>query len=207
MSIALDTLGREDELRTLHAFLDRPADDGMAALVLEGEAGIGKSTLWLSGVEAAGERGIRVLTSVALAAEMGLRLPAITSIRGFAALWGGDASEAARWFAEADETATGIGLLEPMMRPWRPDHVEALLALGQVREAGELLDEWAAEATRLGRGWALAHVCRCRGLAASAAGDVEHAVSLLEEAVREHERVGDPFGRARALLALGIVRR
>ena len=31
--------------------------------------------------------------------------------------------------------------------------------------------------------------------------------SLLEHAVAHHERVSDPFGRARALLALGIVRR
>ena len=59
----MDTLGRDDELRTLHAFLDRPAPDGMAALVLEGEAGIGKSTLWLAGVESARERGLRVLSS------------------------------------------------------------------------------------------------------------------------------------------------
>jgi DNA-binding CsgD family transcriptional regulator len=30
---------------------------------------------------------------------------------------------------------------------------------------------------------------------------------LLQEAVAQHEGVGDPFGRARALLALGVVRR
>jgi DNA-binding CsgD family transcriptional regulator len=30
---------------------------------------------------------------------------------------------------------------------------------------------------------------------------------LLERAVGEHEAVGDPFGRARALLAVGVVRR
>jgi len=30
---------------------------------------------------------------------------------------------------------------------------------------------------------------------------------LLQQAVAEHEEVGDPFGRARALLALGVVRR
>ena len=38
-------------------------------------------------------------------------------------------------------------------------------------------------------------------------GDVEQAASFLQQAVAEHEAVGDPFGRARALLALGIVRR
>ena len=31
--------------------------------------------------------------------------------------------------------------------------------------------------------------------------------STLEDAVRQHEQVGDPFGRARSLLALGVARR
>jgi DNA-binding CsgD family transcriptional regulator len=50
-------------------------------------------------------------------------------------------------------------------------------------------------------------VARCRGLVAAARGDVEEADSLLEGAVAQHETVGDAFGRARALLALGVVRR
>jgi predicted ATPase len=37
--------------------------EGPTAFVLESEAGIGKSTLWLAGVEAARERGLRVLGS------------------------------------------------------------------------------------------------------------------------------------------------
>jgi DNA-binding CsgD family transcriptional regulator len=52
-----------------------------------------------------------------------------------------------------------------------------------------------------------AQVTRCRALVAAACGDVEAAHALLERAVSEHEAVGDPFGRARALLALGVVRR
>ena len=43
-------VGREEDLASVYAFVDR-APAGVAALVLEGEAGIGKSTLWLSGVE------------------------------------------------------------------------------------------------------------------------------------------------------------
>ena len=49
---------------------------------------------------------------------------------------------------------------------------------------------------------------RCRGLVAAAAGrrrGAPHPSSSRRS--REHEAVGDPFGRARALLALGIVRR
>src|SRR5687768_4639101 len=57
---AVEVLGRDDELRSLEAFLDEKPS-GMAVLALEGEAGIGKSTLWSAGVEAARERGMRVL--------------------------------------------------------------------------------------------------------------------------------------------------
>jgi DNA-binding CsgD family transcriptional regulator len=53
----------------------------------------------------------------------------------------------------------------------------------------------------------LAHVTRCRGLVAAAQGDVDGALALLADAVEAHEAVGDPFGRARALLALGAARR
>lgn len=69
--MAVDIVGREVELASIHAFLKRPAE-GPVALVLEGEAGIGKSTLWLTGVEAARERGFRVLVSRPAEAERGL---------------------------------------------------------------------------------------------------------------------------------------
>lgn len=52
----------------MYAFLDRKAG-GPTALVLEGEAGIGKSTLWLAAVEAACERGLCVLSSQPAEAE------------------------------------------------------------------------------------------------------------------------------------------
>lgn len=55
----------------MHAFLDSPVE-GSAALELEGEAGIGKSTLWLAGVAAAREREFRVLVSRPAEAERAL---------------------------------------------------------------------------------------------------------------------------------------
>jgi DNA-binding CsgD family transcriptional regulator len=42
---------------------------------------------------------------------------------------------------------------------------------------------------------------------AAAEGSVDQAVALLERAVEQHRAVDDPFGRARALLAVGIVHR
>ncbi|MDQ3671754.1 MAG: AAA family ATPase, partial [Actinomycetota bacterium] len=69
--MTVDIVGREAELASIHAFLERPAV-GAVALVLEGEAGIGKSTLWLAGVDSARERGFRVLVSRPAEAERGL---------------------------------------------------------------------------------------------------------------------------------------
>ena len=69
--MAGEIVGRDEELGSIYAVLDQTAD-GPAALVLEGEAGIGKSTLWLAGVEAARERGLRVLSSRPAEAERGL---------------------------------------------------------------------------------------------------------------------------------------
>jgi DNA-binding CsgD family transcriptional regulator len=137
----------------------------------------------------------------------GAKLAGLVGVRGLVAFWTGDAAAAAERFAEADEVAGFAGWHEPMFYTWRPDEVEALLELGRIDEAVELLDGWQADATRLGREWALAHAERCRGLIAAAQGDVEAATEHLEGAVQRHDEVGDPFGRARALLALGIVRR
>jgi DNA-binding CsgD family transcriptional regulator len=82
-----------------------------------------------------------------------------------------------------------------------------LLRLGRVSDAIRLLDAWETDAARVKRDWVFPHVTRCRGLVAAADGEVERALGLLEHAVAEHEEVGDPFGRARALLAVGVVRR
>jgi DNA-binding CsgD family transcriptional regulator len=107
---------------------------------------------------------------------------------------------------EADRQAATLGWGEPSIRWWGADHVELLVELGRMDDAARILDAWEADATRLGREWVLAHVTRCRGLVAGAE-DAEQAPALLDRAVAEHEAVGDPFGRARALLTLGVVRR
>ena len=57
-----DIIGREGELTVIQEFLDRPAE-GPRALVLDGEAGIGKSTVWQAGVAAARARSFHVLRS------------------------------------------------------------------------------------------------------------------------------------------------
>ena len=66
--MAVEVIGRDDDLSSLYARLDRRGiaeepSGGLSAIALEGEAGIGKSTLWREVVEAASGRGLRVLSS------------------------------------------------------------------------------------------------------------------------------------------------
>ena len=124
-------------------------------------------------------------------------------------LWSGHSEAAVAGFATAERIASagaGDGF-DPSMCWWRADQVEALLEVGHSDDAAVRLDAWEADGRRLRREWVLAHATRCRGLVAASRGEIESATALLAEAVPRHEAIGDPFGRARALLALGAVRR
>src|SRR4051794_23271896 len=59
---------RPTEARTIGSFLASSAREP-SALLIEGEAGIGKTTLWLTALEQAEEQGFRVLSARAAAAE------------------------------------------------------------------------------------------------------------------------------------------
>jgi DNA-binding CsgD family transcriptional regulator len=126
---------------------------------------------------------------------------------GLVELWSGDAAAAVLRFAAADETAAATAQGEPAACWWCDEQVEALLELGRLDEAVAVLDRWEANARRLRRTWVIAHATRCRGLVAAAGGDARAAEGLLVEAADLHERIGEPFGEARALLSLGVVRR
>jgi len=63
-----ELLGRENELAVLRRLLER-AETTPAGLLLEGEAGIGKTMLWREGIALAEARGFRVLTCEAAPTE------------------------------------------------------------------------------------------------------------------------------------------
>jgi DNA-binding CsgD family transcriptional regulator len=65
----LEVVGREEELGVVFAFLG-DVDRFPAALLIEGEAGIGKTTLWQAGVATAGESSVRVLAARPAESEM-----------------------------------------------------------------------------------------------------------------------------------------
>jgi len=88
-----------------------------------------------------------------------------------------------------------------------PNQVEALIALGELEAASELLDWYSENAEHLRRSSALAAAHRCRGLLRAEHGDLEHALELLASAVDLSSGVPIPSEHGRALLAQGAVHR
>jgi DNA-binding CsgD family transcriptional regulator len=79
MSVAL--VGREEELDAIGAFVQQ-IEGGPAALVLSGEAGIGKTALWQAGVDEARTRRDSVLTCQGVAAEASFAFAGLTELLG-----------------------------------------------------------------------------------------------------------------------------
>ena len=98
-------------------------------------------------------------------------------------------------------------MLEPAQRLELGDFLEALIAVGELEEADEVLATWQERAAALDRAWALAILARCRGLLLATRGDLEGSFSSFERALVEHARSTDPFHHARTLLALGRTQR
>ncbi len=122
-------------------------------------------------------------------------------------LWAGEPLRALERFEIYAEQAAAAGF-STSIAIHIADHVEALLEVGRpAADALALLELWEADALKLGHQRAPAEIARCRGVVAAADGEIDRAIELLEVAVTLHEGAGDPFGRARALLLLGITRR
>src|SRR5262245_33199842 len=72
-------VGREDEVEAIVGLLSAP-DRLPGVVVLPGEAGMGKTTLWLAGVDAAAERGYRILSCRPSAAETQFSFSGLTDL-------------------------------------------------------------------------------------------------------------------------------
>ena len=130
-----------------------------------------------------------------------------TTALGILELSLGNAAEAARLLSPLWDLLASRGHREPTAYPILPNAIEALVATGKP-DAAERLHAQLEEAGReFDSPWALATAARCGGLLAAARGDLDAALSHLEQAIAEHERLPNPLERGRTLLALGTVRR
>lgn len=74
--------GREGELTEIERFLDAALGDVSRVMLLSGQAGIGKTTLWNAGIDAATERGYRVVSARPTEVETGLAFAALGDLLG-----------------------------------------------------------------------------------------------------------------------------
>jgi DNA-binding CsgD family transcriptional regulator len=121
-------LGRGRELGAVAAFLDG-LPSGLSGLVLEGEAGIGKTSMWLAGVADAGARSYLVLSSRPTESE------ATLSFAGLGDLLGGVLERVLAGLPPPQQHALQVALLleDPAGRP--PEHGAVCAAfLGVVRD-------------------------------------------------------------------------
>jgi tetratricopeptide (TPR) repeat protein len=77
--VAVDVIGRSEELAAVDSFLDS-LPGGPTALVVTGEAGIGKTTIWRAGLEAARRRDFWVLAASPAQAEANLSFGALGDV-------------------------------------------------------------------------------------------------------------------------------
>jgi len=137
---------------------------------------------------------------------IGLDRSLYAGLLGFIELSAGDAPAALPHLRRAHELRN-LFMLEPGMRLELADLLEALIAVGELSEADEVLTIWQERADALDRAWALAILARGRGLLLAARGELEGAFASFDRALAEHARGADPFQHARTLLALGRTQR
>src|SRR5262249_4050804 len=120
----------------------------------------------------------------------------------------GDKVAALEYLRRAYELRTSLFVGEPGLRLEPGDLLEALIAVGELDEAEEVLTTWEPRAAALNRSWALAILARGRALLLAACSDLDGAFASFDRALAEHTRCGtDPFQHARTVLALGRTQR
>jgi DNA-binding CsgD family transcriptional regulator len=115
--------------------------------------------------------------------------------------------------------AAAVDLLRPGARylhrvGWRDpfgdvkhNAIEALILVGELEEAGELLADLENWSHSVDAPAVTATTRRCRGLLRAARGDHDGALAALTQAAQAFQQVPVPFERGRTLLALGALQR
>jgi DNA-binding CsgD family transcriptional regulator len=126
---------------------------------------------------------------------------------GLIELTAGDPIAAQRWLEPATDALIRRAVAEVSIYPAVQNEIDALLAAGNL-DRSERLVRWLEElGARTGRSWTLAIAARGRGLLKAAGGDFDAARKSLAESLAAHGASGQPFERARTLLAIGSVER
>lgn len=155
--------------------------------------------------------------SARAAAQEGLRLSAATDslpgtiqhlhTLGVLELSLGNHLGAHELLANVAEMLLAMGMAEPMVVPWVPDEVEALISLGELDKAERLIEMLEERGRALQRPWALGMGARCRGHLCAARKEKDGALEAFEQAVRLQEDLQLPVERGRTWLLKGQAER
>jgi DNA-binding CsgD family transcriptional regulator len=116
-------------------------------------------------------------------------------------------AEANRHFDEIRDCRLTSGNRYQGMLRTDGDEVETLLTLGRIDDATAVCDRLAADEQLFGNPWQCAIGARCRGLIASARGDLDRSLCEFGRALAAHAQLPMPLERGRTLLAYGSVLR
>lgn len=129
------------------------------------------------------------------------------TVLGFAALSDDDPVASDLYLSALEEEIAATGQHEPIRFRSEPDHIEALLILGEVDRAEALVAVLEARHAFLPRPWTGVVTPRSRALVQAAQGDLEAAVAQAGAAVAASESLVAPFEVARTLLVHGQILR
>jgi ATP/maltotriose-dependent transcriptional regulator MalT len=126
---------------------------------------------------------------------------------GFLELSLGDLAAAEDWLGPVPELMRDMGAIEPGIFRHAPDLIEAQVGLGYLDRAEEELSRLEAIAEELEHPWARAVALRSRALLCAARGDQAGADAAIEQGLRAHEAIPEPFELARMHLVAGTIHR
>ena len=129
------------------------------------------------------------------------------SVLGFLELSLGNPTGAHEWLAPVVDFLEDADFAEPGVIPCAADEIEALTRSGDLDGADGLLSRFETQARSLDRPWAIAAAGRCRALLLAARGDLETARIAIDQALKDHDRVGQPLELGRTLLVAGEIER
>lgn len=168
----------------------------MLASLAEASGGSVEQALALAreAVEHAEEDGDQIYVSRALAA------------LGYVQLVAGDAEGTVRSLRRVRELENGLGVTDPARGRWHGDLAEALVRVGELAEAQDVIDVTREQALRLERESVLAVLDRAEALVRAAGGDLDAAVGRLTSVQDRLGKLGYGLEEARAAFELARLR-
>jgi DNA-binding CsgD family transcriptional regulator len=147
--------------------------------------------------------------AVTVAEECGDRSYALraTGVLGFVELSRGDPVAALQHLSPAGADLRTAGVGELSITAIVQNEIEALVAVGRLDEAEEVIGFVGEKGRPTQRAWHEAVAARGRALVAAARGDAEEARAQVDRALVAHDRLPQPFELGRTLLAQGTIER